>query len=203
MRRNLVCPGACSHSPSCQRSSRRTQSGLRNFTADMLLVKVLLLSALLASAVAGTLWKQPAKRQANPKQGPCDEGWVNFAALSSCYQVFDDKESWKTAEKYCEDDEHSAHLASVMTEEHNTFLGKLIEQKGITDHSAWIGLSDRCKEGTFKWRDGSSLSFSKWASNQPDNYQGKEHCVHIRSGDFWNDLPCEWKLPFVCSYKYD
>ena len=69
----------------------------------------------------------------------------------------------------------------------------------------WIGLSDRLKEGTFEWSDGSPTTFTAWALGEPNNgFGSNEDCVTMNRGrnfDLWNDKGCSRRLRFVCSRK--
>ena len=75
----------------------------------------------------------------------------------------------------------------------------------------WIGGTDKDKEGTWKWTDGSpfDLTWWGWRPKQPDNYKGREDCLHITVGEgkhwtdtMWNDWPCTNEGEgFVCARK--
>lgn len=53
------------------------------------------------------------------------------------------------------------------------------------------GLSDYCNEGTFTWKsDGSSLEYSNWKENEPNDYLDNEDCVQLNHDSQWNDLRC-------------
>ncbi|XP_078251343.1 galactose-specific lectin nattectin-like [Rhinoraja longicauda] len=95
---------------------------------------------------------------------------------------------------------HYGHLATVTSSEHNTFIANVIGAVRNDNPEAWIGLNDRCQEGTFTWIDGSSQSYRHWLSGEP-NHSGDEDCVerNFRGKGVWNDLSCETKLDFVCS----
>ena len=56
----------------------------------------------------------------------------------------------------------------------------------------WIGLSDQGEENHFVWEDGSGLSYSNWATNEPNDHGNGEDCVHLLSlsSRTWNDLDC-------------
>ena len=63
----------------------------------------------------------------------------------------------------------------------------------------WIGLNDVTKEGKFLWADGSHVTYTNWASNQPDNRKDYENCVEIAvHGGSWKDTSCGRQLPFIC-----
>ncbi|XP_051865948.1 lectin-like [Pristis pectinata] len=173
-----------------------------------MLVWVLVLTALLVSDVAGTnnslkveeIQRDPEKHGIS--RGPCDENWFYFSELNSCYRFFCDKKTWQEAEDFCNHRPHYGQLASVTSKEHNTFISNVIGAVNEDKPTAWIGLNDRCKEGTFTWIDGSSYSYQNWHQGEPNN-NNNEDCVNIHyfHDGTWNDAPCQKKIGFVCSYK--
>ena len=47
--------------------------------------------------------------------------------------------------------------------------------------------------------DGSAYKYSKWARNEPNDWNGGEYCVSMRiTNGEWNDLHCSIRIPSVC-----
>ncbi|MBM4367611.1 MAG: hypothetical protein FJ102_15475, partial [Deltaproteobacteria bacterium] len=64
----------------------------------------------------------------------------------------------------------------------------------------WIGLSDRDTEGTFAWFSGASVSYTNWASGEPNDPGGQADCVAFgrTAVETWSDEQCHAARPFVC-----
>ncbi|XP_007938335.1 C-type lectin domain family 4 member F [Orycteropus afer afer] len=123
------------------------------------------------------------------------EGWKVYSG--NLYYFSNEKKSWDEAERFCVSER--AHLASVTSEEEQTFL-----RKSTDTFYHWIGLTDRGTEGSWRWVDGTPFSASQskvfWGRNQPDNWlhnNGQtEDCVHMQQ--MWNDILCDTPYHWVC-----
>ena len=86
-------------------------------------------------------------------------------------------------------------------EEKEALIGEL-ERQGLMGYDApvygfWIGLTDIFHDGTWVWdHQGLPLNFSAWASGEPNNERGVQHCVAMnirRERGKWDDVGCEYE----------
>jgi hypothetical protein len=79
------------------------------------------------------------------------------------------------------------YLATITSSQENDFLTAKVSG------TAWIGASDAAVEGVWRWvtgpESGSSLSYSNWASGEPNNSGGNEDYCHMMT---WTTPPGEW-----------
>ena len=113
------------------------------------------------------------------------------------FRLFKNVLTWKDAKAACE--ARGGHLATSTSAEKNAFLVSL--SGGV---SAWLGATDEVEESKWRWVTGETWSYTNWHPAQPDNWQGKEHYLHLSWGitGKWNDYPATSKLGHICECEY-
>ncbi|XP_069009691.1 CD209 antigen-like protein C [Embiotoca jacksoni] len=131
-------------------------------------------------------------RTQSTEKKTCPEGWTIFRV--SCYRLSELSGSWDTGRRDCRD--KAAHLVVIESPEEQEFLST------FTKLPVWIGLNDNETEGTWKWIDGTPLTFMHWETNQPDEWlphAGGEDCAHItEQSRQWNDASCKNSMNWIC-----
>ncbi|XP_058863056.1 CD209 antigen-like protein E [Acipenser ruthenus] len=123
---------------------------------------------------------------------PCPLGWRRTGR--SCYMFSDQQKTWTDSQSFCQS-KQSALLIINNAEEQKDIISKR-----SSSQSYWIGLSDRVKEGDFRWVDNTSFKTTEqfWAEQQPDDWHSNEDCIHLRNDGLWNDASCDIQSYFIC-----
>ena len=121
----------------------------------------------------------------------CEEGWSIFG--NACYKVSNETTDWYDAERTC--NESGAHLTSIHSKEESDFFLGL---QHTSSDNFWIG--GHRSDGVFKWIDGTTIDYTNWWTNEPNNDGGNENCIETfrTSDNKWNDLACNAQLNFLC-----
>lgn len=97
-----------------------------------------------------------------------------------------EKATWMNAQNYCRSKYRD--LAIVRDSAENAQIASMIQSKNF-----WIGLY----RDSWKWVDGSPLTFEKWGPSSPNSLYG-DICAATVNG-VWLNLKCGGGLPYACS----
>ncbi|XP_074061187.1 CD209 antigen isoform X2 [Macrotis lagotis] len=118
----------------------------------------------------------------------CPDGWKLYKG--SCYFFSVTRKPWEVAREACEVD--GTNLAIINSPDEHTYL----RQHADYGRQLWIGLSDKKKEGTWHWVDGTILEQSYWNEGEPNNIDDEDCCEMTTKG--WNDAPCSKEDYWIC-----
>ncbi|XP_026215291.1 CD209 antigen-like isoform X2 [Anabas testudineus] len=121
-------------------------------------------------------------------------GWEYYGG--SAYYISSVRKSWNESREDCL--QKGADLMIINSREEQTLTRQWQD-------NMWIGLTDKEKEGTWKWVDGTPLITSYWRSNEPNNYENREEdCGEVRfhkDENSWNDESCDVQRVWICEKK--
>ncbi|KAI4818243.1 hypothetical protein KUCAC02_011593 [Chaenocephalus aceratus] len=134
-----------------------------------------------------------------PQQNSCPLFWFIFNGR--CYKYIATRLTWADAELLCVS--QGGNLVSIRSQEEDNFVKTLIKNFDPAQGSAWIGLSDIHKEGTWMSSDGCAAKFFSWSSGEPNNHRRREDCglINFGSANKWNDVPCSNTYSSVCASR--
>lgn len=122
----------------------------------------------------------------------CKTGWQEWN--NACYKLFTDQKPFLEASAICKND--SANLVSIHSAQENEFVRSLLGNKDV-----FVGFSDSDVEATFVWVDGSTVTYTNWATGEPNDDNSMEDCVIvIGTSGKWNDTPCIMWYEFMCKF---
>jgi len=114
------------------------------------------------------------------------------------YTLMHEELSWSDANAACR--AAGMELASVHSAEENDAL-----LATVASNTVWIGGSDSAYKGTWVWSpSGTPLSYTNWASGQPDNSGGTQDCLafnyqlYVTNSGKWDDQSCTGTKKYVC-----
>ncbi|KAK1885953.1 CD209 antigen-like protein E [Dissostichus eleginoides] len=113
---------------------------------------------------------------------------------SSCYFFSTQRRSWDDGRRDCE--QRGADLVIIDSRQEQAFL------TGFRP-AAWVGMTDREREGTWVWVDGTLVNRQSllWAPGQPDDSLVGEDCGDLRTMTEFlglNDFKCIARQQWIC-----
>uniref|UniRef100_A0A8C5CXL5 B30.2/SPRY domain-containing protein n=1 Tax=Gadus morhua TaxID=8049 RepID=A0A8C5CXL5_GADMO len=118
------------------------------------------------------------------------QGWMLHD--KNLYRVSTTKKGWRASREDCQ--KRKADLVVINSREELAFVSRLMD-------TSWIGLSDREKEGTHKWVDGTPMT-SSWRHVKPRDDGGARDCV-VAGEDGWSEEPCNRLHHWICEKVLD
>ncbi|OCT63514.1 hypothetical protein XELAEV_18044613mg [Xenopus laevis] len=110
------------------------------------------------------------------------------------YHIIQKKLTWDQAAEECKRD--GSQLASVHSQDQQTFLEKIVKQDGF---SLWIGLSSYGANHTdFKWADNSTYDYEHVQFAQINH---AKNCVLLDTKGFWHSKTCTDQQEGAICYK--
>ncbi|CAJ0935853.1 unnamed protein product, partial [Mesorhabditis belari] len=139
-----------------------------------------------------------------PPYSPCPTGWVYSEKLKQCYKTIFNV-IFTEADEGCR--MMNSFLASIHSDEENDFVNDLGKAGIIQPTWSQVPLIGGKRTGPektdWKWLDGTSFNYTKWADGEPSNNGNNEFCLQTYSDLMapfdksaaylykWNDEQCE------------
>ncbi|XP_026885206.2 C-type lectin domain family 4 member E-like [Electrophorus electricus] len=122
-------------------------------------------------------------------------GWNYFNF--SIYYITIEKKFWSNSRNDCK--QRGADLVVIKSREEQEFISKTFSQT-----EAWIGLTDKDNEGSWKWVDGTALTTGFWWQGEPNDYGRNEDCaitgyrIAADNVSTWADYFCDFPVVGIC-----
>ena len=160
----------------------------------------------LANSTSSTNNEEPKSSSSEPvmthRKKPYPDDAISFGRHH--YKFFPERLSWKDAAARCR--AMGGHLPIVNGDAENDFIFRLAfsNKKVQQSDGVWLGATDERVEGRWVWVDGSTMTYSRWLGNQPNNKNLAEHFLLLWMKDNrWVDQPNEshqHSAYFVCEW---
>ncbi|XP_052063187.1 perlucin-like protein [Mytilus californianus] len=140
-------------------------------------------------------------RECSPNENKCPDGSKKYK--DHCYFFSPDGKTWHDAAKQCKN--MRGYLVKITDSAENSWVVDMLNKSDRFYHGSWMGMTDLNKEGDWRWEDDSSVRFSNWSPNQPDDNNNREDCGHFWSLHHyeWNDAPCNLdNMGYICECSH-
>ncbi|XP_059210378.1 uncharacterized protein LOC131989196 [Centropristis striata] len=132
-------------------------------------------------------WTSP---QSFPRRAPPHDHCLR--CISDYIVIRNDPKTWFEAQAYCRE-----RYDDIATINSNQDMSRVFEVMGNNVEDLWIGLYE--DSATWKWSDGSDLSFTYWSQEALTSSGDGPNCAHV-SDRKWSVTSCDKKSMFLCTY---
>ncbi|XP_041377358.1 aggrecan core protein-like [Gigantopelta aegis] len=127
---------------------------------------------------------------------PTDDGYTFLESPALCFKIVLDKNPYAVARDACI--QSGSRLIVLDTPEKNAKIINYFTSHNFVGYFL-IGLTDKQKEGVFVWENGVVAEFTKWEPGEPNNRNGYENCVVLKSASLsWFDTLCATPRNYIC-----
>ncbi len=132
---------------------------------------------------------------APPPPPPCVEGnaRVEDPVTKHCYILVLGGRNWSEANTACAGFGPTSHLVTVTSAQEMALVDSV-----YGNFEVWAGGNDIAAEGTWTWTTGEPMTYLHWDGGEPNNDNGGEDCMVLRTNTEWNDGPCTNKFSIIC-----
>ena len=121
------------------------------------------------------------------------------------YKLYNKALPWREAYKFCE--QQGGHLATINSEEEQTFIYNIIKNKSTRSYT-WLGATDWYEEGNWKWITGNKIVYHNWADGEPNNNYDEDFMMIYNNSGKWNDGTDIYysdtkAYSFICEFEND
>ncbi|XP_052089254.1 C-type lectin domain family 10 member A-like [Mytilus californianus] len=136
----------------------------------------------------------------NTQKTECpSSNWLIYE--NSCYLFVTSSLDWFGAQHYCR--EYDAKLAEIETEAEDNFIRRIIAE-AYSEQLFWLGGRDDDVEGSWKWSSGTSFTYTKWNSGEPNdntNVNGYVQDYLMTNANGWFDHESHNAVNYICETK--
>ena len=142
---------------------------------------------------------------ASPDARSCTGGDAHTSDGTNCFLFFSTAKTWPQAKAAC--DALPGHLVKITTAAEEAIVAQL-----SLNADSFLGATDAVTEGTFLWEDGTPLTYTSFATGEPNNGNGayQEDCLLYagkKMAPGWDDRPCTTGIvagagsySYICEY---
>ncbi|XP_069548457.1 macrophage mannose receptor 1-like [Brachyistius frenatus] len=122
------------------------------------------------------------------------DGWLVWRGNQ--YYINRRSKPMEEARHYCQ--QRHGDLVSIKSKDENSFIWKQVSRNyGMFYIAMSVDL-----DGSYRWMDGTPMSFERWDENQPNSNAFDENCASLASHmGFWRTCNCGKELPSICKRR--